>query len=59
VCADDIARAGWPLQFYEEGGFAYRSTFNLLFLLINVAIAVAFSMILGWICSRSKWPLPK
>lgn len=58
-CADDIARAGWPLQFYEEGGFAYRHNFNLLFLLVNIAVGVAFSILPGWIYSRSKGPLPK
>ena len=58
-CADDIARAGWPLQFYEEGGFAYRSNFNLPFLLINMAIGVVFSIFLGWIHSNSKKPLLK
>jgi hypothetical protein len=57
--ADDSARVGWPLQFYEEGGFAYRRTFNLQFLLISTAIMVAFPIIPGWIYSRSKWPLPK
>jgi ABC-type antimicrobial peptide transport system permease subunit len=54
ACADDIARAGWPLQFYEEGGFAYRSNFNLLFLLINSTIGVVFSVIFGWIFARRK-----
>jgi len=53
------ARAGWPVQFYEEGGFAYRSNFNLLFLIINVAIGVVFSIIPGWIQSHSKRPLLK
>ena len=24
ACADDIARAGWLLPFYKEGGFDYR-----------------------------------
>jgi hypothetical protein len=58
-CADDIARAGWPLQLYEEGGFAYRHNFNVLFLLIDVAIGIAFSITFGWIYSRSKKTLPK
>ena len=57
ACADDIARAGWPRQFYEEGGFAYRSNFNLPFLLINMAIGVVFSIILGWILSHNKKPV--
>ena len=27
-CADDIRRAGFPLQFYEEGGFDGHSSFD-------------------------------
>jgi hypothetical protein len=54
ACADDIARAGWPLQFYEEGGFAYHRNFSLPFLLINSTIAVVFAVLLGWILSHSK-----
>ncbi|HKG55251.1 MAG TPA: hypothetical protein VKB04_13400 [Anaerolineales bacterium] len=58
-CADDIARAGWPLQFYEEGGFAYRYNFNMLFLAINIAVGVIFSVILGWLYSQNKKTVPK
>ena len=28
ACADDIARAGWPMLFYEEGGFDFSFIFN-------------------------------
>ena len=59
ACADDIARAGWPLQFYEEGGFAYRSNFNSLFLLLNSAMGIIFSVICGWFLARRKKTLPK
>ena len=54
VCADDIARAGWPLQFYEEGGFAYRYNFNTLFLMVDIAIGVIFSVAFGWVYSQNK-----
>ena len=58
-CADDIARAGWPLQFYEEGGFAYRYNFNMPFLGINIGVGVIFSVILGWLYSQNKKTVPK
>ena len=59
ACADDIVRAGWPLRFYEDGGFAYRHMFNLLFLLLNIAVGLGVSGFAGWMYSRRKSPLPK
>lgn len=59
ACADDIARAGWPLPFYEEGGFAYRSNFNGPFLFINVVIGFVFSSVVGWYSARRKKALSK
>jgi hypothetical protein len=59
VCADDIARAGWPMQFYEEGGFAYHRDFDSTFLTIDIVVGGLFSMIPDWIHSHSKKPLPK
>ena len=59
VCADDITRAGWPLQFYEEGGFAYRSEFSLSSLLINVGLGVGASAIAGWLYAWRKNGPPK
>jgi ABC-type antimicrobial peptide transport system permease subunit len=53
-CADDIARAGWPLQFYEDGGFAYHHVFNSLFLVLNIGIGLAFGVLSGWFYYRSK-----
>jgi len=53
-CADDIARAGWPMQFYEEGGFAYHRDVNFLFLLINVGIGAAFALLTGWLFLHNK-----
>jgi hypothetical protein len=58
-CADDIARAGWPLQFYEEGGFAYRYNFNTLSLMVDIAIGAIFSVTLGWLYSQNKKTAPK
>ena len=58
-CADDIARAGWPLQFYEEGGFAFRSHFDAFILFVNLAIGAGFSIIFGWLYALIKKTLPK
>jgi hypothetical protein len=59
ACADDIARAGWPLQFYEEGGFAYRSNFNRFSLLLNIVIGMGLAILAGWWNQRRKTPLSK
>jgi ABC-type antimicrobial peptide transport system permease subunit len=59
ACADDIARAGWPLQFYEAGGFAFRSNFSPLFLLIDTAIGLGLALFSGWIYARNKKTLSK
>jgi hypothetical protein len=52
ACADDIARAGWPLAFYERGGFAYRFEFLPPVLLLDIAIGIISAGILGWIAAR-------
>ena len=52
ACADDIARADWPLAFYERGGFAYRFEFNPPVLLLDIAIGIPSAGILGWIIAR-------
>ena len=46
-CADDIARAGFPLIFFEQGGFAYRSIFNLPYLLLDIFIGMDFAITSG------------
>ena len=51
-CADDIARAGFPLVFFEQGGFSYRSIFNLPYLLIDLFIGLGFAVIFGFI---ARW----
>jgi hypothetical protein len=58
-CADDIARAGWPLLFYEDGGFVYRQNFNVLFLLINLGTGLALAAIFGWLLASKEKTLPK
>ena len=52
ACADDIARADWPLAFYERGRFAYGFEFNPPVLLLNIAIGITSAGILGWIIAR-------
>lgn len=48
ACADDIARAGWPLKFYEQGGFAPRSLFDMTALLADAGIGLILSALAGW-----------
>jgi len=51
-CADDIARAGFPLVFFEQGGFAYHSTFNLQYLFLDLFIGLDFAVFSGFI---ARW----
>jgi len=51
-CSDDIARAGWPLQFYEEGGFDYRRIFQGGFLVLDIVTGVIVAGTFGWIAAR-------
>jgi hypothetical protein len=54
-CADDIARAGFPFVFFEQGGFVYRSIFNLPNLLLDLFIGLFFAALCGSIAHwRSK-----
>jgi hypothetical protein len=56
-CADDIARAGFPLIFFEEGGFSYRSILNLPYLFLDIFIgldlAVVCGLIVRWLEKRN------
>jgi ABC-type antimicrobial peptide transport system permease subunit len=51
-CADDISRAGFPLVFFEQGGFAYRSIFNLPNLALDIFIGLDFAILCGFI---ARW----
>ncbi len=51
-CADDIARAGWPLRFYEQGGFDYREEFQTRLLFLDLLIGILFSSTIGWLYAR-------
>ena len=52
ACADDISRAGFPLVFFEQGGFAYRSIFNLPNLALDIFIGLDFAILCGFI---TRW----
>jgi len=52
ACADDIARAGWPLRFYEEGGFDYRNEFRSTPLVLDLLIGLLFAGTIGWFLAR-------
>lgn len=51
-CADDIVRTGFPLIFFEEGGFAFRSIFNLPYLLLDIFIGLDFAILCGFV---ARW----
>jgi ABC-type antimicrobial peptide transport system permease subunit len=51
-CADDIARAGFPLVFLETGGFAFRSIFNQTYFLLDIFTGLALGILCGFI---ARW----
>ena len=51
-CSDDIARAGWPIRFYEEGGFAYRRVFDGGALSLDLGLGLASAGLIGWLFWR-------
>lgn len=58
ACSDDIVRAGWPLNFYEEGGVASHSFFSSYVLLqdLGVGIIAAAIFAVGTFIFRRKTP---
>src|SRR5689334_9395867 len=55
-CADDIRRAGFPLQFYEEGGFSYRSNFDAGAFTVDLVAGLALSVVGGLMTGRIRKP---
>ena len=51
-CDDDIVRAGWPLRFYEEGGFDSRFIFNRGVLVLDLGIGVLLAGTIGWLFAK-------
>ena len=46
-CSDDIVRIGWPLKFYEVGGFAFHRYFSIQALLGDVLLGLLASIALA------------
>ena len=53
-CADDIRRVGFPLLVWESGGFDYRNNFNFAALLLDIAVGLGLSALVGFIYQRSR-----
>lgn len=53
-CADDISRAGFPLVFYETGGFAYRNHFEVGLLGLDLVCGLGLSL-LGGVLAQRFW----
>ena len=51
-CADDISRAGFPLVFMEQGGFAYRQIFNPLYFFLDIFIGLDFAVVSGFVARK-------
>ncbi len=52
-CADDVRRAGFPLQFYQAGGFVAQTSFSLRALLLDAGLAAAVSAAAGWVAQAT------
>lgn len=55
-CFDDISRAGFPLQFYERGGYAYRLIFDPVAMMIDISSGLAFGVVGALIVNRLQKP---
>ena len=49
---DGFEVAGFPFTFHRVGGCAYIVEFRVDLLLLNVALAVAFASVMGWVAVR-------
>jgi phosphate/sulfate permease len=47
-CADDISRAGFPVVFYEQGGFAYHSMLDPVRFIVDAVIGLVFAVGCGF-----------
>lgn len=54
ACSDDIARAGFPVVFYEKGGFIEHSLLDAGRLGLNLLVGITFSTIVGYFLSQHK-----
>lgn len=46
-CADAISRVGFPFVFFEQGGFAYHSSFNLPVFILDIVVGIGVSLGFG------------
>ena len=53
-CADDIRRAGFPLQFLEQGGFGGRALFDPGALLIDCLVGLGLAAAAGVLWARRR-----
>lgn len=53
-CADAISRVGFPFAFFEQGGFAYRSIFNLPVFILDIVIGLGMAIVIGLMMSNRK-----
>lgn len=51
-CADDIRRAGFPLVFYEVGGFDGRNRFEIGALGVDLVCGLGMMLMGGWLAQR-------
>ncbi len=51
-CGDDIRRIGFPLLVWVNGGFIYHDSFDVAALLLDVALGLGLSIVVGFVCQR-------
>jgi hypothetical protein len=52
-CADDIVRAGFPIQFVERGGLIGRDVFDTTTLVLDIIVGIGAAIAAGLIGARS------
>jgi hypothetical protein len=55
-CFDCIRRIGFPLTFYEDGGFVYRKIANPPAFAVDSAVALTFGVMGGLLAERFRKP---
>ncbi|HEV3459258.1 MAG TPA: hypothetical protein VHG32_22105 [Thermoanaerobaculia bacterium] len=55
-CFDCIRRIGFPLTFYEEGGYAYRKIFDGPAFAVDSAAALTIGVMGGLVAERFRKP---
>lgn len=47
-CSDDIVRVGFPFIFWEEGGIAFRSSFQPFILILDLILGIGLALVFGF-----------